>query len=287
MRQVSLKRILLALAPVLAVIVVGYYVTHPPEPLYSGRSLSQWKADLDESKPVAVRRRAEVMLIQAAQEAAPDLMKALQTKDSPLRGEIVFWANKMGLNLKSAAERRRRAMSQFRLFDQGAIPVLANLLRHPELAVDATRMLNGLGLAAVEPLIGALQHTNEIVRQYAAAGLGDCQLNHRMGLVKGPFPTNAVVAALVRCLKDPVPNVQIAAAHGLGRMEEQSAVVVPVLMETLEETDSPYVQIAAAQALGRLGKEASSAVVQLKELCRSKDLFVRLTAEEALQKIRD
>jgi len=271
-------------------------MTGRSEARYHGRSLSSWLEDLDNEKPVEVREHAKAVLTEAAIKAAPKFIHTLRAKDSKLKLLVIALAqrqNLVNIGFRTADMRREQAVRDFSSFRVGAIPVLANLLKDPALAVHAVRTLNGTGPEAAAHLIRALEHTNYLVRDSAAVGLDSIYQNcvRFENLVtqhqgwQGTFPTNAVVAALVSHLKDNTPNVRVNVAFALGNMREQPEIVVPALTECLKETSNSRLRQTVADALGKYAHDAISAVPSLQPLVYDKDPMVRSTAERALKKI--
>ncbi len=265
------------------------------EPLYQGRTLSGWLEDLDEGKAGEVRKRANAVLIEAAGKAAPHFVETLRAKDSRLKLLAIGLAQKqniINLRFQTARMRREQGIADFSRFRVGAIPVLTNLLEDPSLAVEAARTLSGIGSEATFHLIQALDHTNDQVKIAAALGL-DCIYANGVRFQKlvarpgwqGMFPTNAVVAALVKLLNVKTPEVSASAAFALGEMREQPRIVIPALTECLEMTTNSRVLQAVADALGKFAHDAVTAVPSLQFVIYDTDPAVRNVAARALEKI--
>ena len=284
-----------ALSFVIILLIVAWaFMTGGSEPRYQGRALSMWLVDLDANKAGNVRERAKIVLTEAARKAAPRFIQTLRAKDSDFKLLMIGLARRQGMafGFRTADERREKAVGEFSRFSVGAIPVVTNLLDDPALAVQATRTLGGTGLAGAVPLIRALNHTNASVRMHATLGLSSLYSNNVRfkNLVQAPgwsgnFPTNVVVAAIVKLLKDESPDARASAAFALGDMREQPESVIPALTECLAETTDSQVRQAVAEALGRYGRRAIAAVSSLKQLMDDSDPAVRTAAERALKKI--
>ncbi len=134
---------------------------------------------------------------------------------------------------------------------------------------QAAQALGELGdPRAIEPLIEALEDTNQWVRIVAAEALG--QLRARQA-----------VEALILCLDDPSIWVRRAAVVALGEIGDPRA--VPPLVERLlhhPSTEWPVeLRDVAARALGRLGPPALEALTAALE---DEDKWVRQAAVRAL-----
>lgn len=268
------------------------------EARYHGRALSTWLEDLDEGKADGVRERAKVVLTEAATKAAPKFIHTLRAKDSKLKLLMIGLAQRqhiINIRFQTADMRRELAMADFSRFRVGGIPVLTNLLDDPALATDAIRTMSGIGPQATLQLIQALDHTNDWVRLYAAAGLDSIYENsvRFKNLVtehqrwQGTFPTNAVIAALIKRLADKKPEACASAAYALGDMREQPEIAIPALSICLETSTNSLVRQSVADALGKYAHDAISAVPSLHLLVRDNDPVVRSTAERALRKINE
>lgn len=279
---------------VILLIVAWAFMTGGSEPRYEGRTLSTWLVDLDAKQVGNVRERATIVLTDAARKAAPRFIQTLRAKDSNFELLMIGLKRRQGITFgfRTADERRWQAVREFSRFSVGAIPVVTNLLDDPALAVQATQILSGTGLAGAVPLIRALNHTNASVRMYAVAGLDSLYVNSVRfnNLVRSPgwsghFPTNVAVAAIVKLLKDESPNACASAAFTLGSMREQPESVIPALTECLAETTDSQVRQAAAEALGKYGRRAIAAVSRLKQLVDDSDPAVRTAPDRALKRI--
>lgn len=189
-----------------------------------------------------------------------------------------------------------------------AIPLLAELLRHPSLSVrrsavdelidlaphtnliqpalrraltdedgtvagDAARALGALGEKAsssVQALVRTLSHEDPYVRIYAAEALATV----------GPKAA-AATTALIRSLDDPAPGVRWAACEALAGIGAAAAAAVPRLVEALDD-ENLYVRAFAASALGSIGPKAEAARDALRVAAR--DPTVRRDAEWALRR---
>jgi HEAT repeat protein/protein-S-isoprenylcysteine O-methyltransferase Ste14 len=133
----------------------------------------------------------------------------------------------------------------------------------------AAASLASMGGAAVDSLIGLLDHENRFVRWYCADALGNVQ-------------SDKVVGPLAGRLEDPDPNVRRAAASALG--ETGSALAIPVLIEAFQDP-AKGVESDAARSLGRLG--AREAVPLLTKALKSNHSAIVRSSVWALGEIGD
>ncbi len=133
-------------------------------------------------------------------------------------------------------------------------------------AADSLASMEG---AAVDSLIGLLEHENRFVRWYCTDALGSVQ-------------SDSVVGPLAGRLEDPDDNVRRAAAGALG--ETGSALAIPVLIEAFQDT-AKGVEGDAARSLGRLG--AREAVPLLIEALKSDPSAIVRSSAWALGEIGD
>src|SRR2546426_409324 len=99
---------LLACALAVAFVLIGWAIHFllPLEPLYQGRRLSAWVADLHPHKSVEQQRRAEAALRGIGADAVPYLLKLLQQKEPRLKKELreVSWKTKRLMGIDSVYE---------------------------------------------------------------------------------------------------------------------------------------------------------------------------------------
>lgn len=128
--------------------------------------------------------------------------------------------------------------------------------------------LRVLDEAAVDPLLGALDHESEEVRRYVAFTLG---------FLDDP----RVVDPLLNLFRsDPETVVRCAAAEALGRLE--SADAVEPLIEAMNDSNASVRQ-SVSFALGLIGDPRAKPV--LAEAQNDPDELVRFFAEEALVQV--
>lgn len=194
-----------------AVVALGYMACAPGnrlqstaaslqrEPVYNGRPLSEWVADLQDH---AKQQDAVVVLAQMgprAKMAVPSLIEILKHQDGSVRSSAASVLGRMGGDA------------------QTAVPSLVDALKdsNRDVRLNAAIALqwisSGVKRTAVAALIDVLQDRDPSLRGKAALALGDT----------GPDGAQAV-PALRKALKDGNERVRSAAAGALKRIESES-----------------------------------------------------------------
>ncbi len=240
------------------------------------------------AKDPKVRAIAEAALVEGAGRSLPLLRRLLTRGDEDLD---------------------LRTLDIIRRIGPPAIPLLVELLRHPQVAFrqnaadalidlapdtewiqpalrralrdedsivagDAARALGALGPKAspsVRALVTTLSHEDPYVRVYAAEALA----------AVGP-KAGVATQDLAGALSDPIPGVRWAAGEALASIGPAAHSAVPQLIEALED-EFLYVRICAAGALGSLGPKAQMAREALR--LAANDPALRHEAEWALNRI--
>ena len=277
-----MKRRRLILFGALALIaagVVALWPRGPKEPVYQGKKLSEWLADLDYSGNFA--DLASIKAVQhLGKDVLPHLEPMLHAQDSLLKLRVVKLLRK-----QSVIEVRFTPASQQRLQAAAACRALRDLATGyvPELTV----MLNGtnsteawFGMAALldvkgrsncvpEMLMGLTNSYNR-VRWFSAGVLGEV-----WGHAGSALP------ALVRCLNDPDPRVREYAIHTLANFKTEAALIVPAFIQCLDSPHAPT-RTEAATYLTSFGTNAEPARDKLSELLKDSDSEVQRSARSAL-----
>ena len=83
-------------------------------------------------------------------------------------------------------------------------------------------------------------------------------------------------------------NVRWNAMTILGELHERAAPAVPKLVGVLDDQrEHRYTRLMAAEALGRIGPKARAAVPTLERAARNGDEYVRDSAQQVLEKLRE
>jgi CHAT domain-containing protein/tetratricopeptide (TPR) repeat protein len=155
-----------------------------------------------------------------------------------------------------------------------AVPVLSEALTLPDADVrksvmDALGEIGPQARAAVPPLRDALTDPDLVTRVHAAAALGR---------IDPTVPIDALVADLVKDLRDPDKDVSSRAADYVGQIGPTARAAVPALVEILKK-GSPALREKAVEALDRIGPAAKEAVPALIEALRDRETDKRLLAD--------
>lgn len=172
------------------------------------------------------------------------------------------------------------ALTQLKLTNEKAVVVCARQLKA---SIYAETALKKSGVLAVAPLVEALTDSDPIVREKAARILSSFG---EVAVAAGP--------ALTKLLRDKEAEVRLAAAKALWNITKSADVVVPVLVELIEEKGKPttpdlsearrqFLQT-AIEALWRMGPLAKAAVPALTKKTRDKN---RLVSESAVNALKD
>lgn len=268
-----IKRSILIIAPLLLLLgVVAWLLLRPrpQEPVYQGKTLSQWLQRVDvwySTSPVA----AEPALLIMGTNAVPFLIADLRAREFPLEKKLYPFLARHSLlpsDFRLASYRRYRALKALPFLGplaKPAIPALADCLDRPENALDAVNALShddpggkpSLAPEATPAFLKALTNSTPQIRSIAANYLGLSQC----------YP-EIVVPALIRALKDPDPEVRRMAASSFGGIyKKESATVVPALIETLDDPDSG-VRKWTVRRLGHHGPSAKAAIPKLIKLLK-------------------
>jgi len=248
-----------------------------PEPVYGGRTLSQWLVaygGLDSRERVYYRpvwvdpiekEKARKAIVDIGSNAVPFFMDWRVGARPPSAQGVRRWDSAwllgfeiLGTNASEAIPELSRAASGDGTNYEGWNAILA---------------LRFLGKRALPPLLGVLTNRAFVDgrRGHAAVCIGT------MGT-----DVSAAVPVLIGCLTD--DQVAEDAASALGNLALAPEVSVPALIKALHRGDE-RVRWSAAAALGRFGPEAVSAVPALRRALKDRDELVRRCAREALERI--
>jgi len=259
----------------------------PGEPVYNGRRLNAWVADLHPRVGEARQQKAERALRAIGTNAVPYLLEQLQHREPRLLRELREFSQRTKTLLRmdselelpwvAAVERDLQLSAAFAALGPSArpaLPALTNLLLRPETASVSASALARLGPDAFGPLNCALESPHPEVRAAAAGALGTM-----------PDDLLRIVPALRNALADSDKSVRINAVISLGQIAEtKPEAVLDDLIRGLRDT-SPSVKIFAADFLARLGKDARPAVPELVNVAAGLDRLASGRAVSALRQI--
>jgi HEAT repeat protein len=247
------------------------YLRGTPEPVYNGKSLTEYVEHFD---PDAIRA--------IGANGTPTLLNLIRRKDSSFRKRMISLSEKPALfrfrkyrafQLYSADFYHQNAGSAFCMLGavaKDAVPELAELLDDEDHSIrkHAMRALGGIGTERVIlPYIRALTNNSQIVRSMAASQLGWEVMEAKKLAAKTNSSANMqskgqwqfylmnskiIVSSLVAALKDTDPKVRVGAAYSLGGIGLETELAIPALTAELQDKDV-YVRKAAAHSLWSFG----------------------------------
>jgi HEAT repeat protein len=294
-RRILAVSILVAIAGIV-------FITRPREPTHDGKPLSEWLRVLEKERSKEERTRAEEAVRAIGSKAIPALLRLIKAKDSYLKQRVAIAMRKqemLDFEILDEQGSQGRAYCGFRALGSNAIsaaPALARLLSDkdaryavaPSLAVIGAEGMNHLAkaLTDADPEVReiALYHLTAIGVAYRNTNQTDYDPVFRAGF--GPS-VEAAVFPLVICAKDPTYSLRSNVVTSLGRIGQKPEMVVPALIEILnDEHTSPDVSGAAIRALGRFRNTAQSARPAIQRFLAHSDGGIRRAASNALAEIR-
>ena len=257
----------------------------PGEPVYHGKRLNAWVADLHPSVGEARQQEAELALRAIGTNAVPYLLELLQHREPRLLRELREFSQRTKSFLRmrvdyelpwvAAVERDLQLSAAFAALGPSArqaLPALTNLLLRPETTFVSASALARIGPDAFGPLTGALESPHAEVRAAAAGALGSL-----------PGDLAAIIPPLQKALGDSDKFVRINAVIALGQVAEtEPELVLDDLIRGLRDS-SPSVKIFAADFLARLGRAARPAIPELVNMAEGLD---RLASGKALSVLK-
>jgi bilin biosynthesis protein len=176
---------------------------------------------------------------------------------------------------------RDRAMLEiFETQDETTIPHLMQALDDEDVVYrrSAVKALGMMGFNAVQPLVEALTHSDNVtVRGSAAKALAQIALNYP----EEPFPVEGL-EGLRAGLQDDNPVVHIGSAMALGEIGQSA---LDILIQSLQATDNLGLAVSIVNALASVGDRRSAEVLAALIEDESTDAYVRETATSALSRI--
>ncbi len=288
---------------VVAVVVAAgilYSIGSWHEPSYRGIRLREWLVGYEVPSQFG---QTDEAVREMGESCVPYLIELMNASDSPMGQAFAYLADGLGfgnmhvhMHYVPAEQKRRWAEAAFRSLGpaaKAAVPDLARLLHRAETQKAAGGALSAIGAPSMPALTAALSDSQKDVRIAAATALGECVTPERSVFVKlrEPEETAAILLeakktwpALVQCLKDPDPEVRIAAAGALADFGVQPTETVNALIILLGDND-PEVRGIAAVSVGRLREAARPALPTLLNLLKDPGRRVSERAAFALRLI--
>jgi len=260
------------------------------EPSYAGKTVNIWVSNLNYKNPKETRNQAQEALRQIGTNSLPFLLAEMHTL-----GELCAKDTTNGYtsDLEDRIVNVRAAFKVLGSTAKPAISELINLLNEGKFSGAAAYVLTQVDpKAAVVALTQALTNENYEVRCYAADNLFLVRSNADIAIAV----TNLVLCLKMESLGDltltagaletDTTRLRSSAAGTLGAIGKNPEIVVPALIERLQQDKSTIVRVRAAQALGELGKSAQAAIPALTQAAQDVDRHISLEATSALKKIQ-
>lgn len=176
---------------------------------------------------------------------------------------------------------RERAMVEIaETRDETTIAQLVSILDHEDVVYRraAVKALGVIGVDAVQPLVEALLHSENVtVRGSAAKALAQVALNYP----EEPFPSVGL-QGLKTAIQDWNPVVHIAAVMALGQMGSSA---FDILVDALNTTDNIAIQVAIVNALASLGDSRCTEILSRFANDADVDAYVRESALSSLSRL--
>jgi hypothetical protein len=301
------KRVQIAFAVMLA--TVGFWLTwlilndSPQEPVYRGRSLSEWLEGCDKSHWVGTEWRDSTEAVrQIGTNAIPTLLRKLRQKDSAFTLKVISAVERqrfvhIRIRHVSAAAQNHKAAVGFEALGPSAqieVPALIKIFEENISADSESETANSLGWIgpaaseAIPSLLTGLTNSNYFVRWQIVRALlqihAEANAQAVSAFVQHNVEPNLLVPALAKSLADPSPNVRRTALNGLAGYHFSAKPAIPTVVNCLNDVFSD-IQEQAVDILAGFGADAKAASPTLVRLLDSPNERVRLHALEALRQI--
>ncbi|MDZ4821445.1 MAG: hypothetical protein SGJ20_20980 [Planctomycetota bacterium] len=154
---------------------------------------------------------------------------------------------------------------------------LASQLKSPDAQIRlqaAERLMNEPSLVSATVLLDAVADSSEEVREAIVAALENLET-----------PDAGEIKAIAERLQNPSANVAYWAATLLGRCSQDAAVVLPAILQVLQNRQEPEVQERLVLAIERIGPGAKPALAVLQKLETSSNPRLQRLVASAMQAI--
>lgn len=278
-----MKRRIFLIALLVAVLgALAWFVLHPHEPVYEGKSLSFWLERYESTEIAGATSQEHFQAEQAVRHigtnALPTFLRLLRARDHRLTvrfGEWLARQNLVKIHLFAAAQKNFLAASGFEILGREARQSVPDLIKIFDANLsdfsrtETARALGCIGPAA-KPAIPSLLN-----------GLAEMKTMGRRGGVTAPCRfASAGQAGLVYAFVWPEQEILTA----LARIHSEPELVVPVLVTYSADTNT-MVALLALRGLAAFGPAARPAVPNLVKALAATDASVRSQAAIALRKI--
>ncbi len=191
------------------------------QPVYRGRSLATWIADLD-PRTSSYTQRTEAMkaIQQIGTGAVPWLLMCITNSSQSLTRSLISGDSK---------DRARVGFAALGELGDSAIPALTALVMAGscEQAMVASDVLPGMGIHGEDALLAGLRHPDERIRVKVAKSL-----------VSMPEAARRNLGPLLRALTDTSFDVTFWVGSAIGQCQANPELLIPKLSEMLEFTNA-------------------------------------------------
>jgi hypothetical protein len=297
---------------VAAVIIGIVYIASPREPVYQGKTLSEWIAPFcrqtakgldapggpehfEELEPVRQAVR------QIGTNGVPFLIARLNHRESGLHREARQLSEKQpyaSLRLTDpnvSKIRAIRALANLASEARPAIPSLKAQLTDTTLSQHAVYALSGMGAEGMQALVDQYTNIPVPLRTEAALVIVSPGSMYRGGpatlissakkadkVQTNQIPADILIQGLSQIVKDTTSPFQTFAIERLGRYGPLASNAVPILIEILNGHNPRALQ-STIIALGRIRSQAEVVVPALTNLLSDPELRIRMSAVSALR----
>ncbi|EEF60945.1 HEAT repeat domain-containing protein [Pedosphaera parvula] len=291
------KRTFLALPCLLLLGGLAWQVLRPREPVYQGKTLTQWLRQGIGSTNAEDEKLIVKAVTIIGTNALPVLLQKIQATDSPLKLKFISLIERQSfveIKFTKAWESKSEATEGFCILGPSAkpaVPKLTELLQYDDSGYVAMS-LAGIGIDGVPPLVQALTNSNLGVKYRALDALKGMGLVRfidnwppdRLAII--PEVAKIAVPPLLECLESKDQFTRARAAKTLGALGCEPDLVVPALINQLKEANyNPRVAVPALQALAMLGPRAKAAVPVLLQALNDPAFLAHSEVTNALKKI--
>jgi hypothetical protein len=285
---------------VLVILVWGImYLSSRHEPVYQGKSLSQWIAPFcvqtttNPYAPAGPQHFQELQptrraITEIGTNALPFLIAKLNHREAPLHRTLRQLADKqpyVGLRLADPRVARIRAIRALAVLGpvaEPAIPSLAAQLRDPLLSEHAVYALSGMGRNGLRALIDNFTNAAPSARMLIGMTLSMPSAMYRGENQTNAIPTDVAVEGLSRIIQDSGTPFRIMGIQRLGMMGPTASNAVPALLAVATGKDL-MTRNMATRALGQIKSQPDLVIPALTNLLSDGDPSVRMAAVSALR----
>ena len=298
------KRILFAVLILAVLGVLAWEVFRVREPVYEGKTLSEWLSGYDYASGDTVEdyekhgRESDEAVRHIGTNALPFLEKMYTAKDSKLKKKLIALAGKQSLikfKFTTASDLKSQASSGIYVLGQKAKPLIPMVIRslgdpEPHATFRAAQILAKIGFEGLAPLTNALTSTNITIRACAIYALGNYREPENDGLEVSPLSKEELTSAqsiiipiLLQLLNDSDRMIRDDAAGSLEMIHQRPEIVIPQLIRY--SSTSNDLQLGFPYWLEKFGTSARTAIPAILKMLEDPNERTRSVATEVLKKI--